>query len=79
MKPGSLLIKRKLLLSFIFSGIILGSVFLASSIYPLSSIVGYSNLGIRNILFGLESGDRKIHPSLTLIAIDDPTLRDQEK
>jgi adenylate cyclase len=48
--------------------------------YPFSSILHYSNLGIRNILFSLNlpGKEQSVHPSLSLVAIDDKTLMDKE-
>jgi adenylate cyclase len=69
---------NKLLYSFIITLGILLTVFSFSNIFPFSSILNFSNLGIRNILFSLDIPGKyaRVHPSLTLVAIDDKTLSD---
>ena len=69
---------NKLLYSFVITIGILITVFAFSNIFPFSSILHYSNLGVRNILFSLDIPGKhaRVHPSLTLVAIDNKTLSD---
>ena len=71
---------NKLVYSGLITGCILSLVLLFSNIYPFGSVIHYSNLGIRNILFSLDipGKNQEIHPSLTLVAIDNKTLSDKE-
>jgi len=72
---------NKLLFSGIITFCILALVLLSSNIYPFGAVLHYSNLGIRNILFSLDipGKNQKVHPSLTLVAIDNKTLADPDK
>jgi adenylate cyclase len=69
---------NKLLYSLIITVGILITVLWFSIVFPFSSILHYSNLGIRNILFSLDIPGKhtRVHPSLTLVTIDNKTLSD---
>lgn len=72
---------NKLLFSGVITFCILTLVLLFSNLYPFGAVIHYSNLGIRNILFSLDipGKNQNIHPSLTLVAIDNKTLSDPDK
>lgn len=78
-------IKNRTLIKLIYSSLITISilvfVFLLSHAPLIGNAISYSNLGLRSILFNIKEipgKDYALHPSLTLVAIDDRTLMDPE-
>ncbi len=75
------LIGNKWLFSVLITTLVLFVVGIISNIYPFATVVRYSNLGIRNILFSMEIPwhPRERNQSISLVAIDDRTLLDGDR